>query len=70
MKKPSESPGVPDGRKGNAPGPFVEQDTGTADDSGTPNRQDVLQETPRGDVPAQSERPAERGNQLRRRRPG
>lgn len=70
MKKPSESAGVPAGRKGNVPGPFIEQGDGAADVSGTASRQDEGQETNRVNVPEKSERPAERGNQLRRRRPG
>jgi hypothetical protein len=68
MKKSSPSVRAPAGRKGSAPGPFIEPGTGVAEVGG-PGRQDVRQETHRVNVPKQSERPPERSNQRRSRRP-
>lgn len=68
MKKSSPSTQAPAGRKGSAPGPFIELGTGVAEVGG-PGRQDVRQETHRVNVPKQSERPPERSNQRRSRRP-
>ncbi len=68
MKKSSAAGRVPAGRKGAAPGPFIESGTGVAEVSG-PGRQDVRQETHRVNVPKQSERAPERSNQRRSRRP-
>jgi hypothetical protein len=68
MKKSSSSGRVSAGRKGSAPGPFIEPGTGVAEVFG-PGRQDVRQETHRVNVPKQSERPVERSNQRRSRRP-
>lgn len=67
MKK-SSSIRAPAGRKGSAPGPFIEPGTGVAEIGG-PGRQEVRQETHRVNVPKQSERPVERSNQRRSRRP-
>lgn len=68
MKKSSPSVRVPAGRKGSVPGPFIESGNGVAEVGG-PGRQEVRQETHRVNVPKQSERPPERSNQRRSRRP-
>jgi len=68
MKKLFLNAPVPAGRKGSAPGPFIEPGSGVAEISG-PGRQDVRQETHRVNVPKQSERAPERSNQRRSRRP-
>jgi len=68
MKKSSPSARVPAGRKGSAPGSFVESGSGVAEIGG-PGRQEVRQETHRVNVPKQSERAPERSNQRRSRRP-
>lgn len=68
MKKSSPSARTPAGSKGSAPGPFIEPGSSVAEIGG-PGRQEVRQETHRENVPKQSERPVERSNQRRSRRP-
>lgn len=74
MKKPAPSPKTPAPGKDRAvkvqfPGPFIENGPGDPDTSGPASRQEVRQETHRVNVPRQSERPVERSNQRRSRRP-
>ncbi|RPJ45986.1 MAG: hypothetical protein EHM16_10890 [Betaproteobacteria bacterium] len=69
MKKPARSSKAPAGRKGSMPGPFIESGHPDPDNSGPAGRQEVRQEIHRTNVPRQSQRPAERSNQRRSRKP-
>jgi len=69
MKKPVSTPRTPARTKGIEPGPFNEAGLADADTSGPSSRQEVRQQSARVNVPRQSERPVERSNQRRSRRP-
>lgn len=69
MKKPARSGKAPAGRKGSTSGPFIESGNANPDNSGPASRREVRQEIHRSNVPRQSQRPAERSNQRRSRKP-
>lgn len=69
MKKPVRIPKVPSGIKGGLPGPFSESGSADPEGSAPAGRQEVRKEIHRVNAPRQSQRPAERSNQRRSRRP-
>lgn len=69
MKKPAQSRKSSVGSKGSLPGPFIESGHADPESSGPADRQEIRQELHRENVPRQSQRPVERSNQRRSRRP-